>query len=297
MGDSFEDNKLNDSPAVELTGKIMVGTIIILFLILVLVLFLHLYAKWFCLPRNDSDTAAARRRRRRRRRFDFAPGYQEMATAATCRRGLDRSVLKSIPVVIIHPKDCKEGLECAVCLSDIAAGEKARFLPKCNHGFHVDCIDMWFQSHSTCPLCRNPILTQSPAASESIFQPQRSETSPAEFPTNVLVWGDESWVRNSGSRLYLEEDCEVSTSSEPPSSSSSSAACSSSSSAACSSSSSAACSSSSSSSVVIDVPRGIAGDEEAKSPVMSRLTSFKRLFSWERRVNPSSPNVEAEQPV
>ncbi|KAJ7533737.1 hypothetical protein O6H91_13G061800 [Diphasiastrum complanatum] len=32
--------------------------------------------------------------------------------------------------------------------------EKGRLLPKCNHRFHTGCIDMWFHTHSTCPLCR-----------------------------------------------------------------------------------------------------------------------------------------------
>lgn len=48
-------------------------------------------------------------------------------------------------------------MDCAVCLSEFEEGETGRVLPKCNHSFHIDCIDMWFQSHSTCPLCRAPV--------------------------------------------------------------------------------------------------------------------------------------------
>lgn len=33
-----------------------------------------------------------------------------------------------------------------------------RCLPKCGHGFHVECIDMWLSSHSNCPICRAPIV-------------------------------------------------------------------------------------------------------------------------------------------
>uniref|UniRef100_A0A0E0JXZ5 RING-type E3 ubiquitin transferase n=1 Tax=Oryza punctata TaxID=4537 RepID=A0A0E0JXZ5_ORYPU len=43
---------------------------------------------------------------------------------------------------------------CSVCLEDVQAGEMVRQLPACRHLFHVDCIDMWLHSHSTCPLCR-----------------------------------------------------------------------------------------------------------------------------------------------
>ena len=72
------------------------------------------------------------------------------------RRGLEAHVMRSLPMCVYRSEDFnfKDGLECAVCLSDVVDGEKARILPKCNHGFHVECIDMWFHSHSTCPICR-----------------------------------------------------------------------------------------------------------------------------------------------
>nr|CAB3450081.1 unnamed protein product [Digitaria exilis] len=44
--------------------------------------------------------------------------------------------------------------ECAVCLGELEDGEEARFLPRCGHGFHAECVDTWLSSHTTCPLCR-----------------------------------------------------------------------------------------------------------------------------------------------
>ncbi|KAK7354768.1 hypothetical protein VNO80_20252 [Phaseolus coccineus] len=44
---------------------------------------------------------------------------------------------------------------CAICLSEFSDGDKIRFLPNCNHRFHVHCIDKWLLSHSSCPTCRN----------------------------------------------------------------------------------------------------------------------------------------------
>ena len=46
---------------------------------------------------------------------------------------------------------------CAICLAEFADGEKIRVLPKCNHWFHVSCIDKWLLSHPSCPTCRNQL--------------------------------------------------------------------------------------------------------------------------------------------
>ncbi|XP_073138118.1 probable E3 ubiquitin-protein ligase ATL45 [Henckelia pumila] len=43
---------------------------------------------------------------------------------------------------------------CSICLNDICRGDTHRKLPQCMHSFHSRCIDAWFESHSTCPLCR-----------------------------------------------------------------------------------------------------------------------------------------------
>lgn len=80
-------------------------------------------------------------------------------------RGLDHSVLASLPVIQYTAESSPKSpssypsplQECAVCLSEFNEGEKVRLLPKCNHSFHLDCIDMWFYSHATCPLCRSSV--------------------------------------------------------------------------------------------------------------------------------------------
>ncbi|CAI8607803.1 unnamed protein product [Vicia faba] len=74
---------------------------------------------------------------------------------------LEKSILKSLPIRVFKPEEFKDGLKCVVCLCDVVEGEKVRVLPECNHGFHLDCIDKWFQSHSTCPLCRNLVSNES----------------------------------------------------------------------------------------------------------------------------------------
>ncbi|XP_010915583.1 RING-H2 finger protein ATL40-like [Elaeis guineensis] len=44
-----------------------------------------------------------------------------------------------------------------VCKSLVEEGEMVRLLPNCRHVFHVDCVDVWFRSHSTCPQCHSSV--------------------------------------------------------------------------------------------------------------------------------------------
>ncbi|KAM7267987.1 hypothetical protein ACFE04_010153 [Oxalis oulophora] len=43
---------------------------------------------------------------------------------------------------------------CTVCLADYRNDDLLRILPNCGHSFHMTCIDIWLQQHSTCPVCR-----------------------------------------------------------------------------------------------------------------------------------------------
>lgn len=73
--------------------------------------------------------------------------------------GVDQSFIDTLPVfnykAIIG---VKSPFDCAVCLSEFESEDKLRLLPKCSHAFHMECIDTWLLSHSTCPLCRASLL-------------------------------------------------------------------------------------------------------------------------------------------
>ncbi|CAN6200645.1 unnamed protein product [Urochloa humidicola] len=72
--------------------------------------------------------------------------------------GVDRAVVESLPVFRYGAlRGQKDGLECAVCLGRFEPTEALRLLPKCRHGFHVECVDTWLDAHSTCPLCRSRV--------------------------------------------------------------------------------------------------------------------------------------------
>lgn len=67
-----------------------------------------------------------------------------------------RKAVRALPVLVFSNLIELPGgnAECAICLSEFVAGERVRVLPKCNHGFHVKCIDRWLMGSSSCPTCR-----------------------------------------------------------------------------------------------------------------------------------------------
>jgi hypothetical protein len=69
------------------------------------------------------------------------------------------------------------GGECAVCLEAMKAGEVARRLPACAHAFHVGCIDMWLDSHATCPVCRCHVVPKKKGAKEPPEGPVQTSTT------------------------------------------------------------------------------------------------------------------------
>eukprot|EP00252_Welwitschia_mirabilis_P011451 TRINITY_DN25704_c0_g1_i1.p1 TRINITY_DN25704_c0_g1~~TRINITY_DN25704_c0_g1_i1.p1 ORF type:complete len:415 (+),score=32.24 TRINITY_DN25704_c0_g1_i1:284-1528(+) len=80
------------------------------------------------------------------------------------RDGVEESVIRSIPVYKYRRGDgLVDCSDCTVCLSEFREDESVRLLPKCNHAFHVSCIDKWLQSHSNCPLCRANIAPSATA--------------------------------------------------------------------------------------------------------------------------------------
>lgn len=77
-------------------------------------------------------------------------------------RGLESCVMHSLPITQIKKKKDEESrAECAVCLGEFEEDEWVKHLPICTHAFHVSCIDTWFQTHSSCPLCRSYVCGSS----------------------------------------------------------------------------------------------------------------------------------------
>lgn len=156
---------MNDSSRFELTGKILVAGTMILFFIIVSVIVLYYY--YFKTLSFEPLTG----------RLDYNHGQPP--------HSLDPSVLNSVPVLVFSSKEFRDSIECSICLSQTVDGEKIRILPQCNHGFHVDCIDMWFHSNSTCPVCRNLVSNESESKTEPEFTSSSSSVSASPSSSNV----------------------------------------------------------------------------------------------------------------
>jgi hypothetical protein len=100
--------------------------------------------------------------------------------------GVDQSFIDALPVFLygaVVGAGRKDPFDCAVCLCEFADDDRLRLLPKCSHAFHVECIDTWLLSHSTCPLCLSSLLAD--------FSPCGGGCSPLVF---VLESGSEGSV-------------------------------------------------------------------------------------------------------
>lgn len=100
--------------------------------------------------------------------------------------GIKKKALKTFAVVNYSPnlKLPGVGTECVICLSEFAPGERLRLLPKCQHGFHVRCIDKWLNTHSSCPTCRHCLIE---TCQKIVGCDQASSSQPQLPPQATLI--------------------------------------------------------------------------------------------------------------
>ncbi|KAD4584938.1 hypothetical protein R6Q59_036282 [Mikania micrantha] len=116
-----------------------------------------------CSFRSILSTENARRRLLRDANTD---GNDPSLQLQLQSRGLDSFTAQMIPVTQFNRKSesdkgnegDKTSTECAICLGEYEDDEWVKTIPNCFHVFHVSCIDTWFESHSSCPLCRSDVL-------------------------------------------------------------------------------------------------------------------------------------------
>jgi hypothetical protein len=63
--------------------------------------------------------------------------------------------LKVVTYSELKSEEAEKYKECIICLDSFEKDSKLRIL-KCDHGFHVDCIDKWLTDcNYKCPVCRD----------------------------------------------------------------------------------------------------------------------------------------------
>ncbi|OVA03720.1 zinc finger protein [Macleaya cordata] len=84
--------------------------------------------------------------------------------------GLDQAFIDALPVFLYKEiMGLKEPFDCPVCLCEFSEEDKLRLLPMCSHAFHINCIDTWLLSNSTCPLCRGTLFTSGFSMENPVF--------------------------------------------------------------------------------------------------------------------------------
>ncbi|KAG9154928.1 hypothetical protein Leryth_012129 [Lithospermum erythrorhizon] len=78
--------------------------------------------------------------------------FANLVFPASIQGGAEEVIVEQIKEVV--DEDGNE-MQCAVCLHEVCKGEKVKILTKCRHGYHVTCIDSWFLTNPSCPICRS----------------------------------------------------------------------------------------------------------------------------------------------
>ncbi|KAK9742696.1 hypothetical protein RND81_03G191700 [Saponaria officinalis] len=158
--DSSDDDDSSSSRSISPLMAALIAVLAAAFLLL----FYYTVVSRICRRRRQT-------RRSVRRRLDPSTSHRVdpmIHDPARPDTGLDESYIRQITVFKYKRGDgLVEATECAVCLAEFSDEESLRLMPNCEHAFHIDCIDTWLVTHSSCPLCRstmNPLPARSAAA-------------------------------------------------------------------------------------------------------------------------------------
>ncbi|XP_076925486.1 E3 ubiquitin-protein ligase ATL6-like [Bidens hawaiensis] len=129
-------------------------------------------------------------------------------TAAS--RGLDSSIIETFPTFVYSSvkehKIGKGALECAVCLNEYEDEETLRLIPKCDHVFHPECIDAWFENHVTCPVCRADLVPDPAEAGDGVGVARLGDDDDQRRPTDATGDGNMSANDDHVSISVVEEE-------------------------------------------------------------------------------------------
>ncbi|CAI9104091.1 OLC1v1002703C1 [Oldenlandia corymbosa var. corymbosa] len=122
--------------------------------------------------------------------------------------GLQPSVISAITICKYKKGDgLVEGTDCSVCLTEFQDGETLRLLPKCNHAFHIPCIDTWLASHTNCPNCRAGIVLSGRSFRSPVPSLQTSGLNSGRLE-EYQVAGSGDFVNSESERVVVDRERE-----------------------------------------------------------------------------------------
>ncbi|KAK8353588.1 hypothetical protein V6Z12_A05G168800 [Gossypium hirsutum] len=129
----------------------MLAAIATLLGVVTIIVLLHLCSRYHLRRKERRQRAALHRQRTQ------ITAINESSINEALKSGLDPLIIASLPMFTykITPgqvDDHDEPTECSVCLGTITEEFTDRVLLNCKHMFHVECIDTWLGSHTTCPI-------------------------------------------------------------------------------------------------------------------------------------------------
>ncbi|KAF7838351.1 RING-H2 finger protein ATL47 [Senna tora] len=167
------DEKSSSSSSISRISPLILLVIIVLALIFFLYGIVHLVL-WFLMKTPSSPSSSSSPLYQSSNRFPpestRSRGLQRQLhhLFRLHDSGLEQSLIDALPVFYYEDVvvlGSKQPFDCAVCLCEFSEQDKLRLLPMCSHAFHINCIDTWLLSNSTCPLCRATISISSSSSS------------------------------------------------------------------------------------------------------------------------------------
>lgn len=139
-----------------------------IFFTFILLFFFYL----FYLRRRRADWSSLRMRTSRLSTID------NNNNISTCELGLKKEVREVLPIIVFKESFSVKDTQCSVCLGDYQAEDKLQQIPVCGHTFHMDCIDIWLATHTSCPLCRLSLLASRASDQPTDNQDNETDLSP-----------------------------------------------------------------------------------------------------------------------
>lgn len=123
------------------------------------------------------------------------------------KRPVPDDVFKALPIVKIDKKLIDLNESCTICTEKYSLNEDVLLL-SCNHAYHKDCIEKWFQEQNMCPICRKKVSGDSdqPGSNSNQFETLDLNDSNSYEYDMLDDLNDESLPDSNSYEYYMLDD-------------------------------------------------------------------------------------------